>query len=154
MGKSVTPMMRNRDDDGPTATHFLSDPHGRRNTVMLIAAAILAAIAASCYAEFAIVVPACRGYGQAQGMLYAGTKTWNYRQEEGTVCMFRRADGSETAIPLQKFMPFLQSLTLDWTLDLRLSIPSFIALFTLSWLGLQRVLAGAGGSAVRSRDDG
>lgn len=137
--KPSAPMIGQGNDDGPATAHFLAGRHGRRNTAILVAAAILAAVAVSSYVNLSIVVPACRFYGHAQGLAYAGTKTWDYRHEEGIVCVFQRADGSEMEIPLQRFTPFLKSLALDWILDLRLGIPSFIALFTLLWLGMQRV---------------
>ena len=116
--------------------------HGKRNTVIVFALAFLLALMVGKVVEYAIVRPACIGYGVAHDLRYAGYASYRVRQDGGVVCRFDGADAQSEEVPLSTLVPFMQSVFVDFTLNFELAIPmALLVLVVFAW-ARQRMIGG------------
>lgn len=125
-----------------TASKVLQPWRGRRGIARAVLCAVLAVVCALALEEWAtsrIAEPACSAHGRALGLTHVEVRNYGNRNDAGTVCLYRRADGSDVAVAMQDAAPFLTALGLDFALDPAFTIPAFAVLLALARAGLHRL---------------
>lgn len=90
--------------------------------------------------ERGVVAPACAAHASAHGLVYRGVTVHGPRNDEpGAHCLFGRGGDDETSASLQKVLPFLTALAIDFLLDIEFTVPLFAVLLAgLTALALRR----------------
>ncbi len=112
----------------------------RRLAVVCVLAFVVGLVLAHAV-ERRVVAPACAAHAAAHGLVYRGVTVYGPRSDEsGARCLFGRSGGDdESSVRLQKVMPFLPTLAIDFLLDIEFTVPLFAVLFAgLTALALQR----------------
>lgn len=102
----------------------------RRLAVVCVLAFVVGLVLAHAV-ERRVVAPACAAHASAHGLAYRGVTVHGPRHDEpGAHCLFGRSGGGdEASASLQKVMPFLPSLAIDFLLDIEFTVPLFVVLF-------------------------
>ena len=124
------------------ASEVLQPWQGRRgiaHALMCFVLAVVCALALNEWATSRIAGPACSVHGHALGLSYVEVRNYGNRNDVGTVCLYRRANGDDVAVAMQDAAPFLTALWLDFALDPVFTIPAFAVLLALARTGLHRL---------------
>jgi hypothetical protein len=120
------------------------------NLILLGLLGLCCALATWELVERRVVAPACRAHAVAHGLSYRGIDVHGSRQDQpGPHCLFTRADGSATAVWLQRAAPFLTDLWVNVAMDLELAVPLWTVLLALLWVKLAPPPAARAGVAGR-----
>jgi hypothetical protein len=113
---------------------------GRRGAITLAFISVLALVCGLGLMEFAErfgVVPACRGYAQAQGWQYVSYRTYDdsLTNRSGAICAFKDQNGSPTDVYVRD-ISLLTNFWVSFAVRLVITVPTFVILFAIvrTWL--------------------
>lgn len=125
--------------DTPDSPKPGQQPLGWGALMLLCVLSLCLAMAISEFVERRVVMPACKAYAVDRGLVFKAVDVYSLRQDEpGAHCLFTQADGSESAVWLQRVVPFLTDFWISLVMDIELSTPVLWVLMSLLWMGLRR----------------
>jgi hypothetical protein len=129
----------------PESTEPRKAPVGLRALLILCVLSLCLAMALSELVERRVVVPACKAYAATRGVAFKGVDVYGLRQDQpGAHCLFTQADGSESAVWLQRVVPLQTDFWVNLVIDIELSTPALWVLTSLLWMGRRRLRLGQG----------
>jgi len=113
---------------------------GLGTLVILCLLSLCCAMALSELVERRVVAPACKAYAAERGEVFKGVDVYSLRQDQpGAHCLFTQADGSESAVWLQRVVPFLTDFWISLVMDIEISTPVLWVVAWLLWSGVRRL---------------
>jgi hypothetical protein len=135
-----------------------SEPGFRRlglgTLVILCVISLCSAMALSELVERRVVAPACKAYAAERGELFKAVDVYSLRQEQpGAHCLFTQADGSESAVWLQRVVPFSTDFWTSLVMDIEISTPVLWVMSWLLWNAVRRLWASSCRQPMRRQTD-